>query len=323
MPRRTAQKPTPQPAPKRAPKSAPASATSVRIGLVQGAMSADPGTNVERYLALTDEAAAKGAQIVCLPELFRSQYFCQTEDDKNFALAEPIPGPTTAAFQDLAKRRGVVVVASLFEKRAPGLFHNTAVVIDADGSLLGRYRKMHIPDDPRFYEKYYFTPGDLGFKAFDTHFGRVGVLVCWDQWYPEAARLAALQGAQVLFYPTAIGTWTGEKELKPVQHDAWRTLQRSHAIANGIFVAAVNRVGREGELDFWGGSFLCRPSGALASEAGAKGEVVVATADFAEIDRHRQGWPFLRDRRIDAYGGLLERYLDAPETPPAKGPGDA
>jgi N-carbamoylputrescine amidase len=273
-------------------------------------MDADPATNLERYLARADEAARKGAQVIVLPELFRSHYFCQAEDDAFFALAEPIPGPTTKAFAALAKKRGVVVVASLFEKRAPGLFHNTAVVLDADGTLLGRYRKMHIPDDPRFYEKYYFTPGDLGFQVFDTRFGRLGVLVCWDQWYPEAARITALMGAEILVYPTAIGTWTGESTLRPVQHDAWRTLQRAHAIANGVFVAAVNRVGREGELDFWGGSFLCRPSGVLAAEAKDGEEVVVAEADLAEMDRHRQGWPFLRDRRIDAYDGLLARYLD-------------
>ncbi len=328
MPRSPAKRPAKKPAQKAArrpakrPTKQAAPATTVRIGLVQGAMSADPAKNLARYLALTEQAADQGAQIICLPELFRSLYFCQTEDDRHFALAEAIPGPTTAAFQAVAKKHGVVVVASLFEKRAPGLFHNTAVVIDADGALLGRYRKMHIPDDPRFYEKYYFTPGDLGFRAFDTRFGRLAVLVCWDQWYPEAARLAVLQGAQMLFYPTAIGTWTGERALQPVQHDAWRTLQRSHAIANGVFVAAVNRTGREGELDFWGGSFLCRPSGALVAEASDGAEVLVADADFAEIDRQRQGWPFLRDRRIDAYGGLLERYLDSTEGP-ASGARDA
>jgi len=313
MPRRTSQRPPKKPA------TRPAPATTVRIGLVQGAMSAEPAANLKRYLALTQQAADQGAQIICLPELFRSLYFCQTEDSRHFALAEPIPGPTTEAFQALARKRGVVLVASLFEKRAPGLFHNTAVVIDADGTLLGRYRKMHIPDDPRFYEKYYFTPGDLGFRAFDTRFGRLAVLVCWDQWYPEAARLAALQGAQLIFYPTAIGTWTGERSLKPVQHDAWRTLQRSHAIANGVFVAAVNRVGLEGELDFWGGSFLCGPSGALVAEAGDQAEVLVASADLTEIDLQRQGWPFLRDRRIDAYGGLLQRYLDPAEAGCASG----
>jgi len=289
---------------------------TARIGLVQGAMCEDPARNVTQYLALAGEAADKGAQVIVLPELFRSTYFCQAEDDRHFALAEPVPGPTTEAFAAFARARGVVVVASLFERRAPGLFHNTAAVLDADGSLLGCYRKMHIPDDPRFYEKYYFTPGDLGWRVFDTRFGRIGVLVCWDQWYPEAARLTAMHGAEILVYPTAIGTWTGEKALQPVQHDAWRTMQRAHAIANGVFVAAVNRTGREGELDFWGGSFLCRPSGQLACEADAVQQVMVADADLSEIDRQRQGWPFLRDRRIDAYSGLATRWLD---NPPASG----
>ena len=281
----------------------------VNVGLIQSSLGPNPAENLKRDLALGAQAAARGAQVLCFPELFRSLYFCQTEDDAHFALAEPIPGPTTQALCALAKRKGVVVVGSLFEKRAPGLYHNTAVVIDADGSLLGLYRKMHIPDDPRFYEKYYFAPGDLGFRAFDTRFGRLAVLVCWDQWYPEAARLAALAGARILLYPTAIGTWTGELAHQPVQHDAWRTVQRSHAIANGCFVAAVNRVGREGDLSFWGGSFLCRPNGVLAVEAGAGDEVLVAEADLSEIERQRHGWPFLRDRRIDAYGDLTRRYL--------------
>jgi N-carbamoylputrescine amidase len=289
---------------------------ALRVGLLQSHMGPDPAANVKRYLALANQAADRGAQVVCFPELFRSTYFCQTEDDAHFALAEPIPGPTTEALQALAKKRKVVVVGSLFEKRAPGLFHNTAVVIDSDGRLLGRYRKMHIPDDPRFFEKYYFAPGDLGFPSFDTQAGRVGSLICWDQWYPEAARLAALTGAWLLVYPTAIGTWTGESGLRASQHDAWRTVQRSHAIANGVFVAAVNRVGREGELDFWGGSFVCRPSGALLAEAGDGEEVLLADCERSEIDRQRQGWPFLRDRRIDAYGGLSRRYLDEPEDVP-------
>ena len=301
--------------PRARPKKTPAKDV-LRLGLLQSHMGADPAANMKRYLALANRAADEGAQVVCFPELFRSTYFCQTEDDANFALAEPIPGPTTAALQALAKQRQVVVVGSLFEKRAPGLFHNTAVVIDADGRLAGRYRKMHIPDDPRFFEKYYFAPGDLGFRSFDTRAGRVGSLVCWDQWYPEAARLAALTGAWLLVYPTAIGTWTVESGLRATQHDAWRTVQRSHAIANGVFVAAVNRIGREGELDFWGGSFVCRPNGTLLAEAGAKEEVLLADCDLSEIDRHRQGWPFLRDRRIDAYGGLVQRYLDEPEDVP-------
>jgi N-carbamoylputrescine amidase len=285
---------------------------TVTLGLVQSSMDADPTKNLPRYVALAEKAATKGAEVICLPELFRSHYFCQTEDDASFALAESIPGPSTEALGALAKKKKVVIVGSLFEKRAPGLFHNTAVVIDADGKLLGSYRKMHIPDDPRFYEKYYFAPGDLGFRVWDTAFARLGVLVCWDQWYPEGARLAALAGAEVLLYPTAIGTWTGEKDLASVQHDAWRTVQRSHAIANGVFVAAVNRTGREGELDFWGRSFACRPSGALAAEAGSGEETLLVPCDLSEIDRQRQGWPFLRDRRIDAYGGLLQRYLDRP-----------
>ena len=295
--------------PRKKPSPRPASAV-VNVGLVQSAMGADPAANVKRCLKLGAQAAARGAQVVCFPELFRSTYFCQTEDDAHFALAEPIPGPTSAALQDFARQHGTVVIGSLFEKRAPGLFHNTAVIIDADGTLLGRYRKMHIPDDPRFFEKYYFTPGDLGFRAFDTRVGRIATLICWDQWYPEGARLAALAGAKLLFYPTAIGTWTGEIGLRGVQHDAWRTVQRSHAIANGVFVAAVNRVGQEGELVFWGGSFLARPSGALAVEAGDGEEVLVAACDLGEIDRQRQGWPFLRDRRVDADGGLTQRYLD-------------
>src|SRR5688572_18769991 len=219
-------------------------AETLKVGLLQSHMGKDPDENLARYLKLGEQAARKGAEVLCFPELFRSTYFCQTEDEANFALAEPIPGPSTKALQALAKKHKVVVVGSLFERRAPGLFHNTAVVIDADGSLVGRYRKMHIPHDPRFYEKYYFTPGDLGFRTFDTKAGEVGALVCWDQWYPEAARLTAMGGARLLVYPTAIGTWTGEMELRAQQHDAWRTVQRSHAIANGVFVAAVNRVGQ-------------------------------------------------------------------------------
>lgn len=284
-------------------------APGVQVGLVQSSMGDDPAENLRRYLKLGEQAAARGAQVLCFPELFRSRYFCQTEDAAHFALAEPIPGPSTEALQGLARKRGVVVVGSLFERRAPGLYHNTAVVIDADGRLLGLYRKMHIPDDPRFYEKYYFAPGDLGFRAFDTRFGRLAVLVCWDQWYPEAARLAALNGAELLVYPTAIGTWSGELEHQSTQHDAWRTVQRAHAIANGCFVAAVNRVGNEGELRFWGGSFLCRPDGTLAAEAGGGDEVLVVPADLGDVERQRHGWPFLRDRRIDAYGDLTRRWL--------------
>ena len=307
-----------------APKTpAPAPATNVvRVGIVQATASADPAENLRRTLAHLENAADRGAKIVCTQELFLSPYFCQEEDAKHFALAEPIPGPTTKALQVFAKRRGVVVVGSLFERRAAGLYHNTAVVIDADGSLVGTYRKMHIPEDPRFYEKFYFAPGDLGFPAFDTAVGRIAVLVCWDQWYPEAARLAALAGAQILFYPTAIGTWTGEIALKEGQLDAWRTIQRSHAISNGVFVASPNRIGREGDLVFFGSSFIARPFGALLAEASEdREEVLLADCDLAEVERCRQGWPFLRDRRIDAYGGLSQRYLDGstPEGGGARG----
>ncbi|MDJ0974581.1 MAG: carbon-nitrogen hydrolase [Planctomycetota bacterium] len=285
---------------------------TVTLGLVQTHAGADPADNLARTITLIEQAAAQGAELVCLQELFRSTYFCQTEDHEAFALAEPIPGPTTDALAPLAKRLGIVLIASLFERRAPGLFHNTAVVIDADGSLLGRYRKMHIPDDPRFYEKFYFTPGDLGFRAFDTRVGRIGVLICWDQWFPEAARLTALHGAWALFYPTAIGTWSGELELADAQHDAWQTVQRSHAVANGVYVAAANRIGVEGEIEFWGRSFVAAPGGAIVAEADDTESVLIATCDVEAVDREREGWPFLRDRRIDAYGDLTQRYLGAP-----------
>jgi N-carbamoylputrescine amidase len=288
----------------------PATHRVVKVGLVQTHATDDPADNLRRTLALIDQAAAKGAQVVCTQELFMGPYFCQEEDAALFDLAEPVPGPTTEALQRKARQRGIVIVGSLFEKRARGLYHNTAVVVDADGSLLGKYRKMHIPDDPRFYEKFYFTPGDLGFKAFDTKFGRIGTLVCWDQWYPEAARLTAMQGADILFYPTAIGTWLGEMEYKGIQHQAWHTIQRSHAVANGCFVVAVNRVGTEGELRFWGRSFVAKPMGIVAAEAGEGEEVLVVDCDLKEIEAARRGWPFLRDRRIDAYDGLTKRYLD-------------
>jgi N-carbamoylputrescine amidase len=296
----------------RAAASAERKGDVLRVALVQARAVEDPAENLRRTLGFVAEAAGKGAQVVCLQELFRSPYFCQVEDPSKFALAESIPGPTTQALQGAAREHGVAIVGSVFERRAPGLYHNTAGVIDADGSLLGTYRKMHVPEDPRFYEKFYFAPGDQGFKAFDTRFGRIGVLVCWDQWYPEAARLTALQGASILFYPTAIGTWTGESELTDEQKDAWRTIQRAHAIANGVFVAAANRVGREGELDFWGSSFVAKPSGALAAEASSsKEEVLVVDCDLGDVERARQGWPFLRDRRVDAYGPLCSRFLDA------------
>ena len=280
------------------------------LGLVQTHADPDAEQNLARTQVLVERAAQQGAQIVCLQELFLTPYFPQTEDDAHFALAEPVPGPTSARLAALAKRLGVVIVASLFEKRAAGLFHNTVVVLDSDGSLAGRYRKMHIPDDPRFYEKYYFTPGDLGFQPIDTSAGRIGVLVCWDQWYPEAARLMALAGAEVLLYPTAIGTWQGERELKATQHDAWRTVQRSHAITNGVFVAAVNRLGREDELEFWGRSFVAAPDGQVLAEAGEDEALLVVTCERSQIDTAREGWPFLRDRRIDAYGDLSRRWRD-------------
>jgi len=291
--------------------------TRYKIGLVQMAMSADPEANLQRAIAKLAEAAAVGARLVCLPELFRSQYFAQREDPALFDLAEPVPGPSTDALGKAAQQAGVVVIAPLFERRAPGLYHNSAVVIDADGRVVGIYRKMHIPDDPAYYEKFYFTPGDLGFRAFDTRVGRIGTLVCWDQWYPEAARLTALQGASVLFYPTAIGWHPAEKATDgAAQLDAWRTIQRSHAIANGCYVAAVNRVGYErpagGDgLEFWGSSFLADPLGTIVVEAPPDREaLVIGEVDVARIETVRRGWPFLRDRRIDAYGGLASRYLD-------------
>ena len=282
-----------------------------------------PEENLARALDFIAQAAKQGAQVVCLPELFQTQYFCQREDAALFDLAEPIPGPATAALARAAQQHGVALVASLFEKRAPGLYHNTATIFDADGSLLGRYRKMHIPDDPLFYEKYYFTPGDLGFKAFDTRYGRIGTLVCWDQWYPEGARLTALQGASVLFYPTAIGWHPAEKaEYGAAQYDAWRTVQRGHAIANGVFVAAVNRVGFEtgnirgdeapGQgLEFWGGSFLADPFGRiLAQGSHDQEEILLGEVDLKLLEDTRRNWPFLRDRRIDAYGPITARFLD-------------
>jgi N-carbamoylputrescine amidase len=286
------------------------------VGLVQMAMSADPAANLEKAIARVGEAAAAGASVVCLPELFRSRYFAQREDAALFDLAEPVPGPSTEALGRAARQAGVVVIAPVFERRAPGLYHNSAAVIDADGRVVGVYRKMHIPDDPAYYEKFYFTPGDLGFRAFDTRVGRIGTLVCWDQWYPEGARLTALQGAAILFYPTAIGWHPAEKATHGAQQlDAWRTIQRSHAIANGCYVAAVNRVGLEpaqsGDgLEFWGSSFVADPFGAVVAEAPRDREaIVLGEVDLARIEEVRRGWPFLRDRRIDAYGGIVSRYL--------------
>jgi N-carbamoylputrescine amidase len=286
-----------------------------RIGLVQMACGPDPEANFERAVEKIREAARQGAQIVCTQELFRSQYFCREEDARLFDLAEPIPGHSTDRLGPLAAELGVVIVASLFERRAAGLYHNTAAIIDADGKLLGLYRKMHIPDDPLYFEKYYFTPGDLGFRAFDTKFGRIAALVCWDQWYPEAARLAAMTGANVLFYPTAIGWHPAEKaQYGEAQHDAWRTIQRAHAIANGIYVAAVNRVGFEGPpergLEFWGASFVSDPFGRVLAEASHDREaILVVECDPKRMEEVRRNWPFLRDRRIDAYGGITNRFL--------------
>lgn len=289
----------------------------VKLGLLQTACSADPKSNLTKTLAFAERAAKQGAQIICTQELFRSQYFCQNEDHENFKLAEPIPGSSTAAFQKLAKKHSVVVIASLFEKRAAGVYHNTAVIIDADGSLLGIYRKMHIPDDPLFYEKFYFTPGDLGFKAWQTRYGRIGVLICWDQWYPEGARLTAMQGAEILFYPTAIGWHPKEKkEYGTNQHGAWELIQRSHAVANGCYVASVNRIGLEqpigGDgLEFWGQSFVAGTSGQIIAKASVdKEEVMVVPIDLSKVDVTRTHWPFLRDRRIDAYGGITQRLID-------------
>jgi N-carbamoylputrescine amidase len=289
----------------------------VTLGLLQHACSAHPAENLKRTLALAEKAAKKGAKIICTQELFRSQYFCQSEDHDYFKLAEPIPGPSTKAFQKVAKKHGVVIIASLFEKRASGLYHNTAVIIDADGKLLGIYRKMHIPDDPLYYEKFYFTPGDTGFRAWTTKHGRIGVLVCWDQWYPEAARLTALQGAEIIFYPTAIGWHPQEKAKYGVnQQSAWETIQRAHAIANGCYVAVTNRIGTEKPIggdgiEFWGQSFIAGTSGQILAKASPdQEEILLQTVDLGQVDVTRTHWPFLRDRRIDAYGDLTKRYSD-------------
>jgi N-carbamoylputrescine amidase len=328
-----------------------ADARKYTIGLMQTRMGADPEANFALAVERIGEAARLGANIVCLPELFRTQYFCQREDPRLFDLAEPIPGPSTARLAEVARKARVAIVASLFERRAPGLYHNTAVTLNADGAIAGVYRKMHIPDDPLYYEKYYFAPGDLGFQAVDTAFGRVGALICWDQWYPEAARLTALQGAEVLFYPTAIGWHPAEKDaFGAAQYDAWQTIQRSHAIANGVYVAAVNRVGLEhGEIklehgevklehgeaklehgeargnqaegqgiEFWGGSFLADPFGRLIARASHDTEeILLAEIDLGLIEKTRRHWPFLRDRRIDAYGGITKRFLDPVNAWPA------
>lgn len=285
---------------------------AVRVGLVQMSASDDLDANLKQATERIKTAARQGAQIVCLQELFRSRYFCQSEDHAKFKLAETIPGPSTEALSLVAQRNKIVIVASLFEKRAAGVYHNTAVVIDADGSIAGKYRKMHIPDDPLYYEKFYFTPGDLGFPSFQTRYARIAVLVCWDQWFPEGARLAALSGAQMLFYPTAIGWIPGEPRAVALnQRSGWELIQRSHAVANGVFVASVNRVGSEGKIRFWGNSFVAGPFGEIVARAKSdKNEIVIADCDLAKIEETRQSWPFLRDRRIDAYGRLLSRVID-------------
>jgi N-carbamoylputrescine amidase len=284
----------------------------VTIALVQMSCTPHKEENVQKAERRIVEAAAAGANIVCLQELFAGQYPCQSEDHRRFDEAEPIPGPTSRRIAEAARRAEVVVIGSFFERRAPGLYHNTAAVFDADGSLLGLYRKMHIPDDPLYFEKFYFTPGDLGFVSFATRYGKVGPCVCWDQWYPEAARLTALHGAQTIFYPTAIGWHPAEKaEFGATQHSAWETMMRSHAIANGVFVAATNRVGVEGQLEFWGASFVADPNGnVLARASHDREETLVVECNMDQVEVVRRHWPFLRDRRIDAYGGLTKRYLD-------------
>lgn len=283
---------------------------TVQIGLLQKTCSADPAVNLEQAIESIRTIAKSGAQVICLQEVFNTQYPCQSEDHANFELAEPIPGPTTTAVSRIAKELGVVVVVPLFERRAPGLYHNSAVVIDADGSIAGMYRKMHIPDDPLYYEKFYFTPGDLGFLAFKTKFAKVGVCICWDQWYPEAARLTAMKGAELLFYPTAIGWIPGEKaEYGEAQYAAWQTMIRSHAIANGLYVGAPNRVGREGEIEFWGGSFVADPYGKVLEKASHETEQnMIVGCDLDLINTARTHWPFFRDRRIDAFADLQKRW---------------
>lgn len=285
---------------------------TVNLGLVQMRVRSTPAETLEATLAQVRVAAAGGAQVICLQELFLTPYFCTVQDPSRFDLAEPVPGPTTAALQEVARELGVVIVGPLFERRGPGLYHNTAVVIDADGRYLGKYRKMHIPQDPGFEEKFYFTPGDLGFLGWDTQFGRIGVLICWDQWYPEAARLTALTGATVLFYPTAIGWLPAEKEsLGHAQHTAWETVQRGHAVANGCYVVAVNRVGREGDTEFWGQSFVANPYGeVIARASSSEEETLVVPADLGQVEEFRRIWPFFRDRRVDAFGDLGRRFRD-------------
>jgi N-carbamoylputrescine amidase len=286
---------------------------NIKVGLVQMSCTADVNDNLAKAIAKTREAAAQGAQIVCLQELFKSLYFCDVEDHANFSLGEAIPGPTTDIFGELAKELGIVIIASLFEKRAPGLYHNTTAVLDADGSYLGKYRKMHIPDDPGYYEKFYFTPGDLGYKVFHTKFGKLGVLICWDQWYPEAARITTLMGAEILFYPTAIGWDVNEQDpaISQEQYNAWQTIQRSHSVANGVYVVSVNRVGREADQQFWGGSFVSNPFGSLMYLASHdQEEIKVIELDLDKTEYYRTTWPYLRDRRIDSYQPITKRLID-------------
>lgn len=286
----------------------------IKIGLVQMSCTADKAYNLSKAMEGIRNAHQKGARIICLQELFTSLYFCDEENYDHFSLAEPIPGPSTDALAPLAKELGVVIIASLFEKRAQGLYHNTTAVIDADGSYMGKYRKMHIPDDPNYYEKFYFTPGDLGYKVFKTKFATVGILICWDQWYPEAARITSLMGAEILFYPTAIGWATSQDEAtNEEQYNAWQTIQRSHAVANGVHVVSVNRVGfeQDGRMKFWGGSFVCNPFGRVLQKASHDAEeIMVVEIDTAKTDQYRTHWPFLRDRRIDSYEPITRRYLD-------------
>ncbi|HCL82965.1 MAG TPA: acyltransferase [Chitinophagaceae bacterium] len=286
----------------------------VRVGMVQMSCVKDKAANLQKAIGKIREAVSKGAEIICLQELFTSLYFCDVEDYDNFELAEPIPGPATEILQALARENRIVIIASLFEKRAQGIYHNTAAVIDADGSYLGKYRKMHIPDDPSFYEKFYFTPGDLGYRVFKTAYAQIGVLICWDQWYPEAARITSLMGAEILFYPTAIGWSTMQDQAtNEEQFNAWQTIQRSHSIANGVHVVSVNRVGfeQDGAMKFWGGSFISSPFGRILYQAGHdREEVVVQELDTAKTDSYRTHWPFMRDRRIDSYQPITKRFID-------------
>ena len=285
---------------------------TINVGLVQMSCSSNPEENLKKAIEKTREAAAQGAQIVCLQELFRSLYFCDVEDYDNFALAESIPGPTTEALSTVAKEEGIVIIASLFEKRAEGLYHNTTAVLDADGSYLGKYRKMHIPDDPGYYEKFYFTPGDMGYKVFQTKYAKIGVLICWDQWYPEAARITSMMGAEMLFYPTAIG-WHKDQDdpTNDEQYQAWQTIQRSHSVANGLPVISVNRIGSEGDMNFWGGSFVTNSFGRVVYKASHTDEEVhVEKISLTKSDQYRTHWPFLRDRRIDSYSPITKRFLD-------------